>query len=107
MFLRILGAALATVLLAATSAPALILNLGAEEVVEAGGLPIVVDAYSVPSTVDWNGDGLVDLLVGEGGGVIQGRVRVYLNEGVAGAPSFTDPFHLQADGQELAVPGGG
>jgi hypothetical protein len=101
----LLTAALA--LLCTTPAAALILNLGVEEVIEAGGLPISVDSYSVPSLVDWNDDGLPDLLVGEGGGLFQGRVRVYLNEGIAGAPAFTAYFHVLSDGQELVVPGNG
>ncbi len=97
----------ALVLLSSLPATALILNLGEEEIVEAGGLPINVDAYSVPSLVDWNDDGLPDLLVGEGGGLFQGRVRVYLNDGAPAAPAFTDYFHVFAGGQELVVPGNG
>ncbi len=107
MILRILALVAAPVLLCSPPATALILNLGEEEIVEAGGLPIDVDAYSVPSLVDWNDDGLPDLLVGEGGGLFQGRVRVYLNDGAPSAPAFTDFFYVLADGQELVVPGNG
>lgn len=101
----VLIAALAA--LSASPAAALTLNLGQEEIVESSGLPITVEAYSVPSLVDWNDDGLPDLLVGEGGGLFQGRVRVFLNEGVAGSPVFGDPFHVLSEGQDLTVPGNG
>ena len=82
------------------------LHLGTESNVQAGGIDILVPGYSVPQFVDFNGDALPDLVVGEGGGDILGRVRVYLNDGAAGAPSFSDYFHVQAGGQELTeVPG--
>ncbi len=107
MIIRVLMLVTALVLLCSLPATALILNLGEEEIIEAGGLPISVDSYSVPSLVDWNDDGLPDLLVGEGGGLFQGRVRVYLNDGAPSVPAFTHYSYVLADGQELVVPGNG
>jgi len=44
----------------------LLLRLGPEELVQAGGADISVLGYSVPSLADWDNDGLNDLIVGEG-----------------------------------------
>src|SRR5512139_2516219 len=46
-----------------------VLNFGPEEIVKADGNDIAVPGYSVPSFVDWNNDGLQDLVVGEGGAI--------------------------------------
>jgi hypothetical protein len=84
------------------------LTLGPEELVQANSTVISVPGYSVPSFVDWNGDGLKDLIVGEGPGTSsQGKVRVYLNVGSASAPTFGSYFFAQAGGVDLVVPGAG
>jgi WD40 repeat protein len=81
------------------------LVLGPEELVQAGGTAIVVLGYSVPSFVDWNNDGLKDLIVGEGGGgVSQGKVRVYLNTGTVSEPQFGAYFYAQSNGNDLVTP---
>lgn len=64
------------------------LAFGPGEIVQAGGHNIVVSGYSVPSFVDWNNDGLKDLIIGEGSGTQLGKVRVYPNTGTAAAPEF-------------------
>jgi hypothetical protein len=51
--------------------------------------------------VDWNGDGLIDLLVGD----IGGTVYFLRNEGTAKKPAFGMEQPLQAGGKELRVPG--
>ena len=79
-------------------------EVGSEQLVAAGGAVIEVDGYSVPSYADWDGDGLGDLIVGQGGGYGVGKVRVYLNEGTAGAPSFSSWFFAQSQGSDLTVP---
>jgi hypothetical protein len=84
-----------------------ILNLGPQEFVQAGGSDIVVPGYSVPSFEDWNNDGLRDLIVGEGGGTIPGKVRVYLNVGIESDPCFVSYFYVQADGKDLSVASSG
>ena len=80
-----------------------ILNLGPEEILQAGGVDIVVPGYSVPSFEDWNNDGLRDLIVGEGGNGFPGKVRIYLNMGTESHPCFTDYFYVQAEGVDLTV----
>ncbi len=83
------------------------LQFGAEEFVQDAGAAIEVPGYSVPDLFDWNGDLLPDLIVGEGGGVYMGKVRVYLNQGSAQLPVFNGFFYAQsAAGGDLAYPGG-
>ena len=83
------------------------LNLGPEELVQAGGTDIDVPGYSVPSFVHWDDDGLKDLIVGEGPSSFAGKVRVYLNTGTASAPQFSTYFYAQSSGSDLSVPGSG
>ena len=64
--------------------------------VMAGGEPIRVSSAAVPRTVDWDGDGLVDLLVGAGGGVTW-----FQNMGTARAPAFRPGVAVEAGGQKL------
>jgi hypothetical protein len=75
------------------------LDLGAEEIVQAGGAAIDVPGYSVPSFVHWDGDGLRDLVVGEGSGTYTPKVRVYLNAGTSGSPLFSTYFFAQSGGE--------
>ena len=67
-----------------------VINLGPEEIIKAKGEEIVVPGYSVPSFEDWNNDKLQDLIVGEGGGAVPGKIRVYLNVGTEADPCFAD-----------------
>lgn len=84
------------------------LALGPELLVEADGVAIDVPGYSVPSLVEWNGDALPDLIVGEGGGGFpDGKIRVYPNVGTAAAPAFGDFFWAQSQGADLVLPGSG
>ncbi|MBN1165481.1 MAG: hypothetical protein JXB45_12960 [Candidatus Krumholzibacteriota bacterium] len=81
---------------------------GIEEIVPAGGLDIEAPGCSVPSLVDWNEDGLDDLVIGEGGGgVVEGKVRIYLNSGSPGYPVFNAYFYVQSLGADLVRTGGG
>ncbi|MBN2270305.1 MAG: VCBS repeat-containing protein [Sedimentisphaerales bacterium] len=102
-----------TVLLAAASIAArayagdLLLRLGPEELVQAGGADISVLGYSVPSLADWDNDGLNDLIVGEGSGSYIGKVRIYINTDAASKPQFTTFFYAQANGADLACTGSG
>jgi len=80
--------------------------LGPEQLVRAGELVIEVPGDSVPSFVDWNNDGLKDLIVGEGGAGFTPKVRLYLNEGAVGDPLFSDFSYLQSDGADITGGGG-
>ena len=79
--------------------------------------PVVQDdvagaAYAAPTLVDYNGDGLLDMLVGENANG-KGQVRIFLNEGtveVASYASFTyaqtaadTPLTLDAEGCQGAI----
>ena len=84
------------------------LNLGAEELVQAGGADLTVLGYSVPSYTDWDNDGLSDLVIGEGGGGAgQGKVCIYLNGGSTGEPSFDSFSYVQSAGSDLVVTASG
>jgi len=84
-----------------------LLNLGPEELVQANGVDIKVPGYSVPSFVDWNNDKLNDLVIGEGGGFGDARIRVYLNVGTEPSPQFSDYFYAQSNGYDLVCPASG
>jgi hypothetical protein len=84
------------------------LEFGPEVLVAAGSYDIQVDGYSVPSYVDWNNDGLNDLVVGQGGGAYSsGKVRVYLNVGTSAAPRFASSFFVQSGASDLSVTASG
>ena len=83
------------------------LDLGPEELVEANGAVIAVPLYSVPSYVNWDGDGIPDLVIGEGPSGGFGKVRVYLNTGTLAEPEFGDYTFVQSNGSDLSVIGSG
>ncbi|MCM2274094.1 MAG: VCBS repeat-containing protein [Candidatus Didemnitutus sp.] len=58
----------------------------------AGSLP-------VPNLVDWDRDGLTDLVVGNS----EGRLLLFRNEGTPRAPAFAAPVALRANGGEIHV----
>ncbi len=84
-----------------------LLNLGPEELVQANGVDIEVHGYSVPSFVDWNNDDLKDLVIGEGRGGGDAKVRVYINVGTEPNPQFSDYFYAQSEGDDLTCPAAG
>ena len=93
---------------AALAAPAHAqLDVGPEETIMSAGVPLVVVGYSDPSVCDWNNDGLFDLVVGDSDHTLGGKVRIFLNVGTAGSPSFGGFFYAQAFGGDLYVPGCG
>jgi hypothetical protein len=60
---------------------------------------INVSARAACSGVDWNSDGVLDLLIGDG----NGNVRVLLNQGTNAAPNLATAVMLQANGATLSV----
>lgn len=79
----------------------------AGEKIQVGTAAIDVDSYSVPALVDWNSDGVLDLIVGEKTASGAGKVRVYLNTGSAEAPVFEAFFYAQQEGEDLSVASSG
>lgn len=103
-FVRLLAPALSVIL----AHPAVgQLDLGPEELVQSDGADIEVPGYSVPSFTYWNGDNLPDLIVGQGDGTTDAKVRVYLNAGAACSPEFSGFVYAQSGGGDLVVPGAG
>lgn len=80
------------------------LDLGPVEFVQANGGDILVPGWSVPSYAHWDDDGLMDMIVGEGGMAEAGKIRIYLNDGTPDSPNFTDYFYAQSNGADLIVP---
>lgn len=84
-------------------------NLGTESQPSFGlGEPVLADGKlakvqwcAAPVVVDWNGDGLLDLLVAQ---EPQGVIRYYQNVGTRQEPQLTDKGLLQADGEVLKTP---
>jgi len=63
---------------------------------------IDVGSRATPEVVDWNNDGKKDLVVGG----LDGKVRVFLNEGTDSSPDFVNQMLVQAYGSDLVVPSG-
>ena len=73
--------------------------------IQAGGQPLDVqrDGHSAPFAGDFDGDGAIDLLVGQ---YEQGRLRIYRNLGTTAQPRFDAYEWLTAGGQLARVPEG-
>ncbi len=79
-------------------------SFGPRAYINANGSPITVDVgHANPCAVDWDGDGLKDLLIGQFG---SGKIRFYKNSGTNEAPVFTDFSYLQADGSDISLSSG-
>lgn len=59
--------------------------------------------YAAPCVVDWDGDGVKDLILGQ---FMNGSIRFYRNHGTASEPEFTTFDDLQADGEIITLPYG-
>lgn len=75
---------------------------------QAAGSDLKVDGYSVPSLADWNGDGLLDLIVGEKTAAGEGKIRIYGNSGTNPVPVYNAFSYAQSSsGGDLSVSASG
>jgi len=72
-------------------------------ILQADGDTLDVGVISDPFMVDWDDDGLTDLLVGQ---FFPGKVCFYKNVGTNQDPVFTFSNYLQADGSDISVSAG-
>jgi len=65
----------------------------------------------VPSFIDWNNDGLKDLLVATKESNNDGKIRLYPNTGTSAAPAFnfgtTGYFFIPSSAADISIPGSG
>lgn len=67
--------------------------------IQVDGSDLSAGYYSDPAIMDWNQDGLFDLLVGGGDGLL----RLFINDGSPGAPHFSAMEYVQDGGSNLLV----
>ena len=67
-------------------------------IVQANGADLVVGLIAEPFMVDWDGDSLNDLIVGQ---FSNGKVSFYENIGSNTEPVFAAGVFLQADGADI------
>ena len=91
--------------------------------ITAAGAPIdVTTGHAAPYLIDFDGDGVRDLLVGEygeheypsermvpsamkySGGFVEGRLRIYRNHGTNSKPEFRDFEYLRAGKEFASIP---
>jgi hypothetical protein len=92
--------ALPLLLVAAAACTAAVPQFAAPFIVQANGSDLIVELIADPFLVDWNGDGLNDLIVGQ---FTEGNVRFYPNSGTNQNPVFTTYTNLQADGVDITT----
>ncbi len=71
--------------------------------IEATGGRIDVGYYGAPCIVDWNGDGLKDLVLGQ---FASGKIRFYANSDSNDSPVFTSYSFIQSNGTDITLPYG-
>ena len=75
-----------------------------EKFIKANGVPIQLSiGHADPCVVDWDGDQVKDLLVGQ---FTSGKIRFYRNSGTNGFPILTTYEFLEADGTDIVLPSG-
>ncbi len=74
-------------------------DLTAEPDIVANGTTIDIGNSSAPCVVDWNEDGLLDLLLGSES---PGRIRLYLNSGTTSSHLFTTYTEILCNGSYIA-----
>jgi hypothetical protein len=71
--------------------------------VYSSGAMIDVGYYGAPCVVDWDGDGLKDLVLGE---FTNGSIRFYHNSDSNDSPVFTGYTYIQSGGADITLPYG-
>jgi len=69
-------------------------------IIQADGVDIDVGYVADPFTVDWDGDGVLDLLVGQ---FTSGKINFFRNTGTNQEPVYTFDSFIQADGSDLIL----
>jgi hypothetical protein len=67
-------------------------------IIQANGKNLKVAMMADPFMVDWDGDGLNDLIIGQ---FMYGKILFYPNSGSNIEPVFTTGTYLQADGSDI------
>lgn len=75
--------------------------LGAKKYEAVGFMDNAAYSYACPTLYDWNGDGLLDLIVGEKTADNKGKVRIYLNCGTSASPLFDNWTYLYKSGSDV------
>ncbi|MCK5034860.1 MAG: T9SS type A sorting domain-containing protein [Candidatus Sabulitectum sp.] len=78
-------------------------DLTAEGKITANGTIIDTGYNSAPVVVDWNNDGLLDIVVGDGYYGGSRKTRIYLNSGTTSSHVFTNYTFLQNSGSDMQV----
>lgn len=68
--------------------------------IDATGGRIDVGYYGAPCIVDWNEDGLKDLVLGQ---FASGKIRFYPNSGSNDSPVFTGYSFIKSDGVDITL----
>ena len=71
--------------------------------IDDNGGRIDVGYYGAPCIVDWNADGLKDLVLGQ---FTSGKIRFYANSGSNDSPYFTTYSFIKSDGVDITLPYG-
>ena len=71
------------------------------EHIESTQVPVDVGGFSVPACHDWDGDGKVELVVGN----VAGDLEYFVNTGTAGAPEVVSRGKVRARGGLIRYPG--
>ena len=92
-----------TLFLGAAVAFAVAPTYGPMSYVQCNGTNIDVGYYGAPCVVDWNNDGIKDVILGI---FSYGNIYYYENVGTGSSPLFTSYSILQADGTNITLPYG-
>ena len=82
---------------------------GSMSYIQCDGDSIDIGFFSDPVFVDWDGDGLKDLIVGQYFDEAvsnYGKMRFYKNTGTGADPSFDSWIYIQADGADIECSAG-